>query len=161
MVETLPAIDRDLLAAFAKAAAPNSLRALTSDFVAFEAWCRGRGMPALPASALTVAGYLRARDKAGAAPASLGRYKASIARVHVLARLVDTTRDPLVMLTLRAMRRARGTAQKQALPLRFNGAVKDVRADARRGLSLGAMLDGCGTSVIGRRDAALLSVAYV
>ena len=160
LVATLPTLDRDLLAAFAAAAAPNSLRALTGDFTAFEVWCHGREATALPAAASTVADYLRARDEAGAAPASLGRYKASIARVHVLARQVDPTRDPLVTLTLRAIRRERGTVQKQALPLRFKGAVKDVRADAPRGLALGAMLDGCGTSVIGRRDAALLSVAY-
>ena len=160
LAERLPAIDRDLLIAFAAAAAPNSLRALTSDFVAFELWCRGRGVLALPAASATVADYLRARDAVGAAPASLARYKASVSRVHVLARLADPTRDPLVTLTLRAVRRARGTAQKQARPLRFKGAVKDVRTDAPRGLSLSAMLDGCGTTVIGRRDAALLSVAY-
>ena len=156
----LPAIDRDLLVAFAAAAAPNSLRALTSDFVAFEAWCRRRGVPALPAAAAAVADYLRARDAAGAAPASLARYKASISRVHVLSRLADPTRDPLVTLTLRAVRRARGTAQKQARPLRFKGAVKDVRVDTLRGVSLAALLDGCGPSVIGLRDTALLSVAY-
>ena len=160
LAERLPAIDRDLLIAFAAAAAPNSLRALTSDFVAFELWCRGRGVPALPAASATVADYLRARDAVGAAPASLARYKASVSRVHVLARLADPTRDPLVTLTLRAVRRARGTAQKQARPLRFKGAVKDVRVDTPRGVSLAAMLDGCGGSAIGLRDAALLSVAY-
>lgn len=160
LAERLPAIDRELLAAFAMAAAPNSLRALSGDFVAFEEWCRTQGRGALPASPTTVADYLRVRAEAGSAPASLGRYKASLARVHVLARLVDPTRDPLVTLTLRAIRRARGTAQKQARPLRFKGAVKDVRADAPRGLSLSATLDSCGMTVIGRRDAALLSVAY-
>jgi len=160
LVARLGALDPALLSAFAAAAAPNSLRALSGDFVAFEAWCRGRGVAALPALAGTVADYLRARDAAGGAPASLARYKASISRIHVLARLVDPTRDPLVTLTLRAVRRARGSTQKQARPLRFKGAVKDVRVDPARGLSLSAMLDGCGTSVIGRRDAALLSIAY-
>ena len=160
LAEQLPAIDRDLLVAFAAAAAPNSLRALTSDFVAFEAWCRGVGVPALPAASATVADYLRARDAAGAAPASLARYKASISRVHVLSRLADPTRDPLVTLALRAIRRARGTAQKQARPLRFKGAVKDVRVDTPRGVSLAAILDGSGASAVGLRDAGLLSVAY-
>jgi len=160
IVALLGTVEPELLTAFAAAAAPNSLRALTSDFLAFEKWCRGRGVIALPAAAATVADYLRARDAAGAAPASLARYKASISRVHVLARLVDPTRDPLVTLTLRAVRRARGSAQKQARPLRFKGAVKDVRVDPPRGVSLAAMLDGCGTSVIGLRDTALLSVAY-
>ena len=158
--DALLSIDRDLLSAFAAAAAPSSLRALTSDFVAFETWCRSRGVPALPALSATVADYLRSRDATGAAPASLARYKASVSRVHVLARLVDPTRDPLVTLTLRACRRARGVNQKQARPLRFKGAVKDVRVDEPRGVSLAAVLDACGTSAIGLRDAALLSVAY-
>jgi len=159
-VARLRAVDPALLSAFAAAAAPNSLRALSGDFIAFETWCWREGLAALPAVPATVAEYLRQRDEAGAAPASLTRYKASIARLHMLARLPDPTRDPLVMLTLRAIRRARGTAQKQARPLRFKGAVKDVRTDPPRGLSLGAMLDGCGTSAIGLRDVALLSVAY-
>ena len=149
------------MVAFAAAAAPNSLRALASDFVAFEAWCRAAGGPALPAVPATVADYLRARDAGGAAPGLARALQGvDLARVHVLARLADPTRDPLVTLTLRAIRRARGTAQKQARPLRFKGAVKDVRVDMPRGLSLAAMLDGCGTSAIGLRDTALLSVAY-
>ena len=72
LADTLPAIDRDLLAAFAGASAPNSLRALTSDFVAFEAWCRNRGVSALPAAAVTIADYLQTRDCVGRSAGVVG-----------------------------------------------------------------------------------------
>ena len=153
-------VDHDLLAAYGAAAAPNALRALTSDLRAFERWCVGQGVAALPATPALVAAYLQARDDAYAAPASLSRYKASIARMHVLLGLADPTRSPLVTLKLKAIRRARGSTQKQARPLRFKGAVRDVHNDAPRGVSLAGLLAGCPETLEGARDAALLSVAY-
>ena len=61
---------------------------------------------------------------------------------------------------LKAVRRARGSTQKQARPLRFKGAVRDVHNDAPRGGSLAGLLAGCPDTLEGARDAALLSVAY-
>ena len=153
-------VDNDLFEAYAAAAAPNALRALTSDLRAFDAWCAEQGMAALPASPPLIVAYLQARDEAGAAPASLARYKASIARLHRLLGLNDPTRGLLVTLKLKAIRRARGSTQKQARPLRFKGAVRDIHADAPRGVSLAGLLAGCPETLEGRRDAALLSVAY-
>ena len=153
-------IDHDLFTAYAAAAAPNALRALASDIRAFDSWCAGQGMAALPATAAVIAAYLQARDDAGAAPASLSRYKASIARLHVLLGLTDPTRSPLVTLKLKAVCRARGSTQKQARPLRFKGAVRDVYNDAPSGVSLAGLLAGCPETIEGARDAALLSVAY-
>lgn len=152
--------DADRIAAASAAAAPNSRRALVSDLLAFDRWCRGQRLAALPATGPQVASYLKARAAAGAAPASLARYKASLAAVHGLLGLPDPTRDPLVGHTLRMLRRARGTEQRQARPLRFKGAVRNLHADAPRGLSLAAVLASCPDTVEGCRDAALLSVAY-
>ena len=54
----------DPLAACAKAArgalSPNTERALRSDLALFTAWCAERGVPALPASAETVAAFVEA-----------------------------------------------------------------------------------------------------
>lgn len=44
--------------------------------------------------------------RAGAKPASLGRYKASLARVHRLLGLTDPTADEQVRMTLAEIRRA-------------------------------------------------------
>jgi integrase len=153
-------VDRELLAAYAKAAAPNSLRAFRSDVTRFDEWCRVRGVRALPASPRVVADFLLARAGEGAAPASLTRYRASLAKLHRLCRLPDPCQDELVKLTLAAHRRQVGVSQRQARPLRFKGAVKDPLADAPRGINVRAALEACGDTLTELRDRALLSVAY-
>ncbi len=158
----------ELLAAYANAAAPNSMRAFRSDVWAFDDWCLRAGRTTLPAEPQTVKDYLeyRAAQTAAhfaaqsAAPASLARYKASIARLHRLCGLPDPTQDELVKLTLMALRRQRGVAQKQARPLRFRGAVKDPLTDPPRGINVRATLAALGDSLTDRRNKALLSVAY-
>lgn len=153
-------IDRALFAAFASAAAPNSLRAFRGDVLAFDGWCRRQGACSLPANARLVAQYLQMRADAGAAPASLGRLRASLAKLHRLCGLPDPCGDELVKLTFAAHRRAVGSAQKQARPLRFRGSVKDPLADPPRGLNVRAALAALGDSLTDIRDKALLSVAY-
>jgi hypothetical protein len=106
-------IDTDLLLATAAALSPHTLRALVSDLDAFDRWCRRHGTPALPASPAVIAAYLEARAGQGAKPASLGRYKASLARVHRLLGLADPTADEQVKMTLAGIRRAQGTAQNR------------------------------------------------
>ena len=150
----------DLLAAYARAAAPNTLRAFRSDVMAFDLWCRGRGAKTIPATPVAVAGWLEARAGEGAAPASLSRYKASIARLHRLCGLADPTADELVRLTLAAHRREKGVAQKQPRPLRFRGAVTDPVSDTPRGINVRAVLASLGDSLTDLRDKALLSLAY-
>ncbi|AJR26701.1 MULTISPECIES: site-specific integrase [Sphingobium] len=153
-------VNEALIAAYQAASSPHSVRALRSDIEAFDAWCRRTQRIALPATPEMVADYLDARAGEGAKPASLGRYKASIAKVHQLLELKDPTQAPLVKLRLAAIRRRTGTAQKQARPLRFKGPVKDVERDQARGLNIRALLEACGDDLPGLRDRALLSAAY-
>jgi hypothetical protein len=86
----------------------------------------------------------RCARRAGGKPASLDRYKASIAKIHQLLNLKDPTQAELIKLRLRAIRREKGAAQAQARPLRFKGPVRDVERDKPRGINV---LDG---TVIGR-----------
>lgn len=153
-------IDAALFAAFEAASSPHSVRALKSDLEAFDLWCRRTKRIALPATPEIVADYLEARAGQGAKPASLGRYKASIAKIHQLLDLKDPTQAELVKLRLRAIRREKGTAQAQARPLRFKGPVKDVERDKPRGINVRALLEACTDDLPGLRDRALLSVAY-
>lgn len=153
-------INEALIDAYQRSSSPHSIRALKSDVEAFDAWCRRTNRIALPASAETVADYLDARAGKGSKPASLGRYKASIAKIHQLLDLKDPTPAPLVKLRLAAVRREKGTAQKQARPLRFKGPVRDVERDRPRGLNIRALLESCGDDLPGLRDRALLSAAY-
>ncbi|WP_420141353.1 tyrosine-type recombinase/integrase [Sphingomonas sp.] len=153
-------VNETLLAAYQAASSPHSLRALKSDLEAFDLWCRRTGRIALPATPETVADYLDARAGQGARPASLGRYKASIAKIHQLLDLKDPTQAELVKLRLRAIKREKGTAQAQARPLRFKGPVRDVACDKPRGINVRALLEACADDLPGLRDRALLSVAY-
>jgi len=153
-------VNEALIAAYQAASSPHSIRALKSDLEAFDLWCRRTKRIALPATPEVVADYLDARAGQGARPASLGRYKASIAKIHQLLDLKDPTQAELVKLRLRAIRREKGTAQAQARPLRFKGPVKDVERDKPRGINVRALLEECGDDLPGLRDRALLSVAY-
>jgi site-specific recombinase XerD len=153
-------INAALIAAYQAASSPHSIRALKSDLEAFDLWCRRHNRIALPATPEVVADYLDARAGQGSKPASLGRYKASIAKIHQLLDLKDPTSAPLVKLRLQAVRREKGTAQKQARPLRFKGPVRNVERDAPRGLNVRALLENCSEDLPGLRDRALLSTAY-
>lgn len=153
-------INESLIAAYQAASSPHSLRALKSDIEAFDAWCRRTHRIALPATPEVVADYLDARAGKGSKPASLGRYKASIAKIHQLLDLKDPTSASLVKLRLQAIRRRLGTAQKQARPLRFKGPVRNVERDEPRGLNVRALLESCAEDLPGLRDRALLSAGY-
>lgn len=89
-------VDAGLITAYKAASSPHSIRASKSDLKAFDLWCRRQNRIVLPAAAETVADYLDARAGKGSKPASLGRYKASIAKVHLLLDLKDLTPTPLV-----------------------------------------------------------------
>jgi site-specific recombinase XerC len=153
-------VNAALIAAYQAASSPHSLRALKSDLEAFDRWCRRHNRIALPATPETVADYLDARAGQGSKPASLGRYKASIAKIHQLLDLKDPTPASLVKLRLAAIRRRLGTAQKQARPLRFKGPVRNVERDEPRGLNVRALLEACADDLPGLRDRALLSAGY-
>ena len=124
-------INADLIAAYQAASSPHSIRAVKCDLEAFDLWCRRSNRPTLPATPKTVADYLDARAGQGAKPASLVRYKASLAKLHQLLDLKDPTKAELVKLRLRAVRQEKGSAQAQARPLRFKGPVRDVERVCR------------------------------
>jgi site-specific recombinase XerD len=153
-------VNTPLIAAYQAASSAHSIRALKSDLEAFDLWCRRHDRIALPAAPETIADYLDARADKGSKPASLGRYKASIAKIHQLLDLKDPTPVALVKLRLQAIRRRLGTAQRQARPLRFKGPVRNVERDAPRGLNVRALLDSCAEDLPGLRDRALLSAGY-
>src|SRR3546814_4120007 len=77
-------VNAALIAAYQAASSPHSIRALRSDLEAFDLWCRPHNRLALPASPETVADYLDGRAEQGSKPASIGRYKASNAKIHQL-----------------------------------------------------------------------------
>jgi len=99
----------------------------------------------IPASPDLVAKYLAAHADA-LAPATLVRRLASISKAHRVAGLPTPAAAEIVRATLRGIKRARRTAQRQAAPL--------LRDD------LGLVVDRMDDSVKAARDRALLLMGF-
>jgi hypothetical protein len=82
--------------------APNTRRAYTTDFAAFRAWCAGRGVSALPATAEIVAAFIGAEADRGVKASTIGRRLAAIRYAHRLAGLPSPTEVETVRAVIRA-----------------------------------------------------------
>lgn len=144
-----PILDR--LAAWSEQAAGSfseaTEAAVRTDMRLFSAWCLQQGLPALPAAPETVAAFLRAQSAAGRAMATVKRRAASIAFVHRAAGLENPCASEPVRLALKAIRRERGTQQRQAPGL--------VDRDA---LQIAAHVEAAGPRLKDLRDLALVLV---
>ncbi len=83
------------------------------DFLSF---CEQRGAEALPASDVTVAGYLAELADAGLKAATIGRRLVVISQAHKAAELPSPTTASLVRRTHAGIRRSIGTAQTAKAP---------------------------------------------
>jgi len=141
-----------------EAMAPASKLAVAADLDCWLGWCAGERRSPCPADPEDVVRYLRALEADGRKPATLSRRVASLATAH---RLLGLGRDalptaaPMVRSALRANRRRRGTAQRQAAPLRFGGEL-----GSSSGFTIAGLLAACGGDAQGSRDAAILSLGY-
>jgi site-specific recombinase XerD len=95
---------------------PATRRAYRSDFRIFEAWCRARGVCALPASPEAVAAFLAHDVETGTRPSTLGRRVSAIRYAHRLAGHPVPTDDERVKATMRGIRRSLGTAPQKKAP---------------------------------------------
>src|SRR5271169_5773899 len=80
---------------------PNTLRAQKADGAIFQAFCESRGEPYLPADPKTIRAFIDDRVKIGKKPATIKRYVATIARVHVAAKLLNPCSSEAVRLGLK------------------------------------------------------------
>ena len=118
----------------------NTRRAYRFDLAHFRSWGGN-----LPASAEVVACYLADNAKF-LAPATLARRIATLSKIHSANDWPNPCQSELVRATLQGIRRAMGTAQKQAKPL--------LRDD------LFLVLDSLGENARDRRDRALLLLGW-
>jgi site-specific recombinase XerD len=125
--------------------AKNTLRAYSSDWRAFTAWCQQRGLAPLPADASTVALYLT--DLAGTVKAStIGRRLSSISIAHQAAGVENPSATVLVRSTWTGIRRSIGVAQTPKAAL--------LTEDIRR------MVECVPDSLIGTRDRAVVLLGF-
>src|SRR5271163_2810277 len=125
---------------------PNTLRAQKADGAIFQAFCESLGEPYLPADPRTIRAFIEDRVKAGKKPATIKRYVATIARVHVAAKLLNPCSSEAVRLGLKKMGRETSARQSQAYPLGWKE-IKDF-------------IDCAGEGLRADRERAMLCVAY-
>src|SRR5271156_5417030 len=124
----------------------NTLRAQKSDGAIFQAYCESVGEPFLPANPHTVREFIGAQVKAGKKPATIKRYVATIARVHIAAGLLNPCSSEAVRLGLKKMGRETSARQDQAHPLGW----KDIKE----------FIESAGLGLRADRERAMLCVAY-
>src|SRR6202162_6170505 len=98
----------------------NTLRAQKADGAIFQAFCESRGEAYLPANPKTIRAFIEHEVKAGKRPATVKRYVATIARVHIAAGLLSPSSSEAVRLGLKKMGRETSARQDQAHPLGWN-----------------------------------------
>jgi len=124
----------------------NTLRAQKADGAIFQAFCESRSEPYLPADPKTIRAFIEDQVKAGKKPATVKRYVATIARVHIAAGLLNPCSSEAVRLGLKKMGRETSARQDQAHPLGW----KDIKE----------FIDSAGEGLRADRERAMLCVAY-
>ena len=94
----------------------NTLRAQKADGAIFQAFCESRGEPYLPADPKTIRAFIEDRVKAGKKPATVKRYVATIARVHMAAGLLNPCSSEAVRLGLKKMGRETSAVRTKHTP---------------------------------------------
>src|ERR1700727_890168 len=125
---------------------PNTLRAQKADGAIFQAFCESRGEPYLPADPKTIREFIDSCVNAGQKPATVKRYAATIARVHIAAGLLNPCSSEAVRLGLKKMGRETSARQDQAHPLGW----KEIKE----------FIDTAGDGLRADRERAMLCVAY-
>jgi len=124
----------------------NTLRAQKADGAIFQAFCESRSESYLPADPKTIRAFIENEAKAGKKPATVKRYVATIARVHIAAGLLNPSSSEAVRLGLKKMGRETSARQAQARALGWKE-IKEFIGSAGQGLQAD-------------RERAMLCVAY-
>ena len=125
--------------------APATLKAYTTDFANYQAWCVRHGLQAMPATPEVVGAYLAAAGEGYAMP-TLRRRVAAIARASGVAGAPLDTKHPAIRETLRGIGRTHGSAARRSAAL----TTTEVRK----------LASACGAGLTGQRDRALLLLGF-
>lgn len=165
MVAPDNAATSDLLETAMRAWSRNTLRAFRSDLALWLSWCKSCTVPPADATPDLVAAYIRALSGSEQSslkrrrPATIERYLVNIGWAYRMLELRDPTSGSLVSLERRAMKKALGVRQKQARAIRYKGDISDLNSPAS-GICLTHLLAAVRRDLMGKRDAALLRLAY-
>ena len=144
--DAVPSPSLDQVREFIRASkAENTLRGYQSDWRAFCAWCELRQLCPVPAIPETVAAFIAecaGRLKVG----TIQRRLNAITEAHKAVGLESPTHHPVVVNTMKGIRRTMGTAPAQKAAT----LIDDIRA----------MVDATDAGLIGLRDRALVLIGF-
>lgn len=127
------------------ALAENTLRAYRSDYNHFANWCQEKHIDPLNHEPSAMLGYLLHMSTQSSV-ATIIRRLATLSSIYKYLCLIDTTKDIDVCLTLKKIKRQKGTAQQQAEPL--------TQAHIKK------MLPHCGKGIVKLRNQVLLHLGH-
>lgn len=123
----------------------STIRAYNSDWKQFVKWCDKHDLRSLPAESKTVALYCADRSKTSKT-STITRFLTVIAQYHRLNNFENPCNHQTVKIVLSGIRKTNGTRRTKAEPITW--------------VQLKRMLDACKSTVLGVRDAAILSVGW-
>ena len=126
--------------------APNTLRAYRADMREFIDFAQKNGEEQMPFSSRMVLPHLACAAKTGIKLSTVKRKLESISAIHRLAGYPDPTKSPDIRLTMRKIYRQLGNRHDQAYPI-----TRSI---------LEKLLSVCGDDLRGKRNRALLLLAY-
>jgi site-specific recombinase XerD len=140
---------------------PASRRAYQADVDAFLAWCKGRGVQALPAEPEVVAAFLAHEAERGLRASTVARRGSGIRLLHRAAGFDTPTSSEVVRSTLKGIRRSLGVAPLQKAPATVEVVLDLVKhvPDNLRGLRDRALLLFAFASACRRSELSALLVS--
>lgn len=143
--------------------AKNTLKSYGSDWRDFEAWCKSKGLTAMPADPYAVACYLADRasclfidpngkQQNSLKTSTLARRLSAISQAHQMAGKEFNRRHPTIQETWKGIKNTHGTAQKGKEPILIE--------DLRRMVESISLIKENMDRLIGYRDRALLLLGF-
>jgi len=125
--------------------APNTIRSYKSDYMHYSNWCQKYHYDPLNINEDQFANYIL--EMGGILSiATIQRRMSNLSNIFNLIKSDNPTKDPVVILTFKKIRRKFGKPQKQAAPLTYDILTK--------------LKDACSDDIVGMRNKLLLQLGY-
>ena len=134
-----------ILAKFEGAYAPNTIRSYRSDYMHYSNWCQEYNYDPFNIHEEQFADYILQMGES-LTFATIQRRVASLSSIFSLTKSANPTKEPVVILTFKKLRRKFGKPQKQATPLTYDILTK--------------LKDVCSDDIVGLRNKLLLQLGY-
>jgi len=125
--------------------APNTIRSYRSDYMHYSKWCQKYQYNPLNIHEEQFANYILQMGDS-LTVATIQRRVASLNSIFNLTKGTNPTKEPVVILTIKKLRRKFGKPQKQATPLTYDILIK--------------LKNACSEDIVGLRNRLLLQLGY-